>query len=797
MLQDLRFGVRALVKNKGFTSIAIVTLALGIGANTAIFSVVNTILLRPLAYADPDQLVLIYENNHQKGWNSFAVAPGNFVEWRSESRLCREMAAFGAVAFNLMQGGEPEQLRGASVSASLFAVLGATPSLGRHFLEEEDRPDGDSVVMLSHSLWHRRFGGDPGVLGRALALDGKSYTVIGVMPAGFAFPNPRIELWVPLALSSEQAVNRGGHYLGVVARMADTATVSAVQTEMDGIAARLEETYTQTNSGWGVVVSSLNEAVVGDIRRPLQVLVCAVAFVLLIACANVASLLLARGSARATEIAIRSALGASRSRLVRQLLTESVCLSLVGAALGVALASWGIDALVSLAPANIPRLREVGIDGSALGFTLAISVLTAIIFGLAPALQLTKVPAGETLKEGGRGQSGSSTGRLARKVLVVAEVALSLVLLIGAGLMIQSFIRLRAVEPGFQSDRILTGSISLPEIRYREPHKQADFFRELVSRASSMPGAETAAVVMPLPFVGDSLYGFLVEGRPSDNPPSANYYAVSDTYFDAMRIPLVKGRFFTESDSLDRPRVAIINETMANRYFPGEEPIGKRMHITNGPTAFREIVGVVGDVKQYGLNTTTPAQMYEPYLQSPRSSMHLVVRAAGEPSGLYSAVRDQVRSLDAEQPIANLQTLDHIVAMSIAPERFSMLLLTIFAGLAFILAAVGIYGLMSYQVGRRTHEIGLRVALGASGADVLKLVVGQGMRLALIGVTLGVIGALALTHLMSTLLFEVNPQDPLVFAVVSMLFTGIALLACYIPARRATRVDPMEALRYE
>jgi putative ABC transport system permease protein len=602
---------------------------------------------------------------------------------------------------------------------------------------------------------------------------------------------------VPLGLSSEQAANRGGHYLVVVARMADTATVSAVQTEMDGIAARMEETYPQTNKGWGVVVSSLNEEIVGEIRRPLLVLVCAVAFVLLIACANVASLLLARGSARATEIAIRSALGASRLRLVRQLLTESLCLSLVGAVLGVVLASWGIDALLSLAPTNIPRLSGVRIDGSALAFTLVISVLTVIIFGLAPALQLSKVAPGETLKEGGRGQSGSSAGRLARKVLVVAEVALSLVLLIGAGLLIQSFIRLRAVEPGFQSDRILTGTISLPDVRYSEPHMLVDFFRELVSRASSVPGAETAAVANPLPFMGDALYGFLVEGRDSENVPSANYYAVSDTYFDALRIPLVKGRFFKESDSMERPRVAIINETMANRYFPGEEPIGKRMHITNGPTAFREIVGVVGDVKQYGLNTTSPAQMYEPYLQNPQYSMHLIVRAAGEPSGLYSAVRDQVRSLDAEQPISNLQTLDHILALSIAPERFSMLLLTIFAGLAFILAAVGIYGLMSYQVGRRTREIGLRVALGASGADVLKLVVGQGMQLALIGVALGVIGALALTHLMSRLLFEVNPQDPLVFAIVSMLFTGIALLACYIPAQRATRVDPMEALRYE
>jgi predicted permease len=637
--QDVRFGLRTMLKNPGFTVVAVITLALGIGANTAIFSVVNAVLLRPLDYEDPDRLVMVYENNWQKGWTRFAVAPGNFATWREQNQVFEQIAAFTGSSFALVGKGDPEQLQGTRVSANLFALLGAKPALGRAFLPEEDQPGGERVVVVSHRLWQRRFAADPGLVGKPLTLNGQSYTVVGVMPAGFLFPNPRTELWVPVAFSADDLGNRGGHSVVAIARLKPGVTVEQAQTEMNAIAARLEEQYPETNAAWGVWVTLLGEQVVGDVRPALLALVCAVAFVLLIACANVANLLLARAAARRKDVAVRAALGASRSRLVRQLLTESILLSLLGGSFGILLAAWGVGALVSLGPTNIPRLSQVEIDGRVLAFAFLISLATGIIFGLVPALQASQTDLSESLKEGGRSSSAGVGSQRLRRLLVVAEVALSLVLLVGAGLMIKSFVRLSEVDTGFDSQNVLTAEIALPQSRYDDSQQQAAFFRQVLARIEALPGVESVGAATPLPFTGDSLYSFIIEGHPTDNVPSANYYAVSSDYFGTMGIPLLKGRFFTEADTAESPGVAIINETMARRYFPDEDPIGKRMNITNGPPLLREIVGVVGDVKQYGLDTTSPAQMYEPYLQRPSPGMTLVVRAASEPAGLTNAVR--------------------------------------------------------------------------------------------------------------------------------------------------------------
>ncbi len=795
--KDLRYSARMLVKNPGFTVVAVITLALGIGANTAIFSVVNAVLLRPLDYEDPDRLVIILENNWQKGWTRFAVAPGNFAEWREQNQVFEQMAAYTGSSFTLVGEGDPEQLQGTRASTNLFALLGVKPALGRDFLPEEDHSGGERVVIVSHGLWQRRFGADPGMVGKQLTLNGYSYTVVGVMPAGFRFPNSRTELWVPVAFSAADLGNRGGHFLTVSARLKPGVTLEQAQIEMNAIAERLQEQYPQTNAAWGARVALLVEEVVGDVRSSLLALVCAVAFVLMIVCANVANLLLARAAARRREVAIRAALGASRSRLLRQLLTESVLLSLLGGALGMLLAARGVDALVSFGPTNIPRLNQVVMDGRVLGFAFLISLATGIIFGLAPALQASQTDLTESLKEGGRSSSAGAGSQRLRRLLVVAEVALSLVLLVGAGLMIKSFVRLSKVETGFDSQNTLTAQINLPQSRYDDGQQQAAFFRQVLERIEALPGVESVGAVLPLPFTGDSLFSFIVEGHPTDDMPSANYYAVSPNYFGAMGIPLLKGRFFTEADLAESPRVAIINETMARRYFPDEDPIGKRMNITNGPPALREIVGVVGDVKQYGLDTQSPAQMYEPYLQRPWSGMTLVVRAASEPTGLTSAVRREVLAVDKEQPIARAQTMEEIIADSVAPRRFSVILLAAFAAVALTLAAVGIYGVMSYLISQRTHEIGVRLALGARRRDVLRLVVGQGMRLVLLGVGIGMLAAFALTRLMESLLFGVNPTDPLTYIVVALMLTTSALLACYVPARRATKLDPLVALRNE
>ena len=798
VLQDLRYALRMLLKNPGFAVVAVIALALGIGANTAIFSVVNTVLLRSLPYTDPDRLMILRENKLPQ-FPEFSVSPGNFLDWRNQSNSFEKLVAINRAAYNLVAGDdEPERLRGARVSAGVFEMLGVNPSQGRTFMDEEDQPGRENVVILSGSLWKRRFGSDPNIVGQSITLSAASYTVIGIMPSSFQFPDRDIELWTPIAFTAGQAQQHGSHYISVIGRLKQDVTVEQAEVEMRGIAARLAEQYPGSNAGWSTNVFPMQEYEVRDVRSGLIFLLGAVALVLLIACANVANLLLARSTARQKEMAIRSALGASRWRVVRQLLTESVLLALLGGVVGLLLAFWGTESLLALAPEDLPRAKDVTLDARVLGFTLLMTLMTGVIFGLAPALQASNPNLNETLKEAGR---GTTSGRhRVRNSLVIVEVALALMLLVSSGLMIRSFIRLQQVNPGFNPKNALAVDISLPRRKYQSSDQSLAFFERLVEKTSALPGVVAAGGTQSLPIQGDFLVGFDIQGRPPVPPgegKSTNYYAVTPDYFTAMGIPLLRGRLFTEQDNKTARSVAIINETMVRQYFPDEDPIGKSIHVTQGPDKFREIVGIVGDVKQYGLARPSPLQTYEPYLQMPFSELTLVVRTEGNPATLSAAIRSEVQAIDKEQPVSRIRTLDQILSGSVQQERFLMLLLGVFAAVAMILAAVGLYGVMNYAVTQRTHEIGIRMALGAGAGNVLRLIVGHGMMLALIGVAIGLAGAFAVTRLMATMLFSISTTDPLTFAGISVLLTGVALVACLAPARRAIKVDPMRALRHE
>ncbi len=799
LFQDLRYGARMLLKNPGFTVVAVITLALGIGANAAIFSVVNTVLLRPLPFDDPDRLIMIRETKLPQ-FPEFSVSPGNFLGWKNQNTVFERLAAMNNMTFNLTGAGDPERLSGMRVTDGFFAMLGARPQMGRDFLPEEDQPGRNNVVILSHELWQRRFGGNPKIINQSVTLSGQSYTVIGVAPATFRFGGAETELWAPMGFTAQDAQQHGGHYLGAIGRLKNGATLAQARSEMSVIADRLAKEYPDANTGWNVKLMPLLEFTVRDVKPALLVLLGAVAFVLLIACANVANLLLARSAARHKEIAIRASLGAGRWRIVRQLLTESVLLALAGGAVGLALAGPGMNLLLALAPEGLPRVSDVSLDGRALAFTAAITLLTGLIFGLFPALQTSKPNLSETLKDAGRGATEGRRRQRVRGALVVLEVALALMLLVGAGLLIKSFLRLQRVNPGFNPDNALTVSLSLPQRKYPERDQQAAFYKQLIEKVATLPGVQAAGGTNSMPMAGDFVLGFMIEGRPpypAGSGPSTNYYSVSPDYFKAMGIPLLKGRLFTERDSKETTRVAIINETMAKQFFPGEDPIGKRIHVTMGPVLYREIVGVVGDVKQYGLDQRTTAQTYESNAQQPFNYMTLIVRAAGDPASLSAAIRSEVLNLDKEQPVSNIRTLDRLLSTSMAQQRFSVSLLGVFAAVAMALAGVGIYGVLSYSVTQRAHEIGIRMALGAGRRDVLKLVVGHGMLLTLIGVAIGLGSAFALTRVMSTLLFGVSATDPMTFGLIALLLGAVALLACWMPARRATKVDPMVALRGE
>jgi putative ABC transport system permease protein len=800
LVQDLRYGFRMLWKSPGFTIVAVITLALGIGANTAIFSVVNSVLLRPLPYPDADRLVYLQAVNPAKGITDSNISPPDFADWKNQNQTFEDMTAFLTGGAILSGDTEPERVPAAYVTASFLPVLGVKPAIGRNFLLEEDREGNDRVAIISHALWQRRFGADPGVVGRQINVGGESATVIGVMPADFEFMQP-VDMWRPLAVEMTKE-RRDNRYLQVLARLKPGVSIEQAQTQINTITERLSQSYVETNSNWGARLTGLHDLMVAGVRPALLLLLGAVGFVLLITCANVANLLLARAAARQKEIAVRAALGASRLRVVRQLLTESLLLSTVGGGVGLLLGIWLTDFLVSISPANTPRLETVHLDGRVLLFTLAVTFLIGLLFGLAPAWQASRVNLNEALKEGGRGFSEGWRRNRVRKVLVVSEVALSLMLLIGAGLLVKSFLLLRGTDAGFDAENVLTMRVSLPSLKYKGKQK-AEFFERLAERVAQLPGVESVGATLSLPLNGSNISvgrSFIPDGRPLTPEESINarYSVTTPGYFGAMKIPLVAGRQFTERDREDAPQVVIVNETLARRYFPNENAIGKRIKIWRDEQFPREIVGVVGDTKATVLEDEATPQMYVPHAQDPSwGGMSLVVRSSSKPVALTSAVRAAVLSLDPDQPVFSIKTMEDVVAASVATRRISMLLLSGFAGLALLLAALGVYGLISYSIAQRTHEIGLRMALGAQSRDVLGLVLRQGMSLVLVGVCLGLVAAFALTRVMKSLLYEVSATDPLTFAGVALLLIVVALVACLIPARRAMRVDPMVALRYE
>jgi putative ABC transport system permease protein len=809
LIQDLRFGARMLLKEPGFTLIAVITLALGVGANTTIFSVVNAVLLRPLPYQNPEQLALIWGKlpAHVSG-NVGASAP-EFADYRDQNLVFSSVAAYTSSSFNLSGVGEPERIVGTFVSASLFPLLDVQPALGRAFLNEEDRPGHDRVVILSHGLWRRRFAGDSAVIGRSVTLDGQSHTIIGVAPVGFRFPDDETEIWKPIAFTAEDLSEneRGSHYLSVIARMKPGVTIAQAQADMAALAQRMQQQHPmnyEADSGWGTTVVSLREETVGDSRLALLSLFGAVGCVLLIGCANVANLLLARASTRRREMAIRSALGGRPWRIIRQLLTESLLLALAGGVLGTLIAVWGVEAVAELSASSLPRVNEINIDGRVIGFMLAITLATGLLFGLAPAWQSAKPDLNESLKEGGGKGAGSGGRHRLRGLLVVGEIATALVLLVGAGLMVKSLYRLQRVEPGFNPSHALTMRLALPEAKYSEPQRQRDFYERLLNQIAALPGVRAAGAINYLPLSGTgNQRSFLIEGKPE---PKLNvgFRMVSSDYFRALGVPLRAGRLIDDRDRENAPRVAVVNETFARVFMGDEDPLGKRVKLgsAQGPFPWLTIAGVVGDVKHGGLDRETRPEMYVPYLQPLLPSwdvppMFLVVRGASEPSSLISAVRGVVKELDRDQPVYGVATMEQLLSRSTRQRRFNMTLLAVFAALALILAGMGVYGVMAYAVTERTREIGIRMALGAQASDALKLVISQGMRLTLVGIALGLMGAFALTGLMKNLLFDVRPTDPVTFIAIALLLTFVALLACWIPARRATKVDPMEALKFE
>jgi putative ABC transport system permease protein len=803
LFQDVRYGFRMLLKNPGFTIVAIIALALGIGANSAIFSVVNAVLLRPLPYEESDKLLLLSERSPVL--EGMSVSYPNFLDWRTQNTAFEHLAVFRRNSFNLIGGGEPEQLIGGQVSADLFPALRVKPAIGRTFLPEEDKPEGVPVVLLSHGLWQRRFGSDPNIVGQTLTLNSKGYTVIGVMPANYQFPN-RTELWVPVGQESGQKSwqQRGNHPgLYGIARLKPGVNLEQARTELDTIAVRLEQQYPDTNTGNRISINYLLDQIVSDIRPALYVLLSAVGFVLLIACANVANLFLARAATRQKEIAVRIALGASRFRLIRQLLTESVMLSIVGGGLGLALAKWGVALLIKVSPNAIPRSGEISLDKRVLLFTLGLSFLTGIVFGLVPALQASKPDLNETLKDATKGSSGGARRQRFRNGLVISEVALALVLLIGGGLMLRSFYLLQKVDPGFGADHLLSFQISLPQSTYPEDQQRIAFFEQVVQRLSALPGVDSAAIASGLPLGNNgNQTSFFIEGQPEPEPgktPLAEVVRISPNYFRTMRIPLLKGRELNVQDSKDSPKVLLVDEAFARRYWPNDDPIGKRINFGGkGHVNLVTVVGIIGRVKMEGLDTdSNRVQAYFPYSQGPWNGMTVVMRASGDPASLTAAARQQILEIDKDQPISNVKTIDQIWNDSVAPQRLNMLLLGTFAAVALILATVGIYGVMSYSVSQRTHEIGIRIALGAQQRDVLKLVVGQAMILAFIGVVVGLVTSFALTRLMSKMLFGVSATDPFIFSSIVVLLLSVSLIASFVPARRATRVDPIVALKYE
>jgi putative ABC transport system permease protein len=806
LLKDIRYGVRGLLKRPGFTVIALITLALGIGANTAIFSVVNAVLLRPLPYQKPEELVIVWEDATIVGFPQNTPAPANYVDWKNQNQSFADMAASYETSFNLTGDGEPERVSSYAVTANFFPLLGVQPLLGRGFLNEEDRPGGNKVVMLSYSLWRSRYGGEPNIVNRAILLNGEKHTVVGVMPASFQFFAKDVRLWVPIALDQEGWANRGGHYLTVVARLKPGVSVPQAQADMNAIMHRLAVDHPDEmmEGKIGAVVLPVRDQFVGDARSSLIVLLVAVAFVLLIACANVAGLLLARAVARRKEIALRMALGAGRARVVRQLLTESLLLAMAAGVLGSLLAYASFTFLQGLVPEQLALATSLKLDVGILVFTIAISISTGIIFGLVPALQSANFDLNDALKQsGGR---VTSTGRL-RNSMIVFEVALSIVLLVGAGLLIQTLFQLFRQYSMLEPEKVLTMRTVLPHAKYKELQQRDNYYQQVLQRVEHLPGVAAAgySTSIPLAWKGGTS-GFYPEGLKAPIPGmayDANHRQVSANYLKSMNIALRQGRYFDNRDNSQSLPVAIINETMARQYWPGENALGRRFKL-GGPDEpgepWREIVGVVADVRQMGLDEPVKAEMYFPYQQdngtwnTPRD---LAIRTNGDTASLVGAVRQIIREVDPDQPVSNVATMAEVLGTEAAQRRMGMIMLAGFAALALLLASLGIYGVLAYFVTQHTNEIGVRQALGATPRNILFLVLRKGMGLTFLGVAIGLAASFALTRLMSSLLFGVTAADPLTFATVPLVLVGVALLACYIPARRATKVDPLVALRYE
>jgi len=793
-----------LLHNSAFTTVAVLALGLGIGANTAIFSVVNAILLRSLPFHDPASLTMVWEKSPRSGNERNVVSPANYLDWKSRNHVFGDLAAVVDIfTVNLTGSGEPEELMAGAVTANFFRMIGVQPIIGRAFMPGEDSHGRDHVVILSHRLWRRRFGSSPGIVGRNIALNGESHRVIGILPPDFSWNNRRTDVWVPYVFDPNRDYRAtSGRYMSVAARLRPHVTIQQAQAEISAIARQLEQEYPKFNRHWGVNVVPLHEQTVGQVRLALLVLLGAVGFVLLIACANVANLLLARAASRHREVAIRAALGAGRWRLVRQLLTESVLLAAAGGTLGLLLAGWGIDALVSLAPATIPRLVETSVDKSVLAFTAFLSLATGILFGLAPAMGISRTNLTDALKEGGRGSNVDRRRRRVRSLLVVAETALAMVLLIGAGLLMRSFVSLQGVKPGFQADHLLTMRVQRTSTGASDDDPQViAFFRETVERLNGLPGVRSAAAVNFLPLTGmGSATGFIIAGRPKPAPgdqPVTAVRVVDTHYFQTMGIPLQRGRNFTPRDNKQSPRVLIVSQELVRRFFPDEDPIGKKLVIEWGSDEPDEIVGVVGNVLHDGLDTRPEAMIYWPAARMPYNFMTLAVRTVRDPNTIAPEAIRAIHSVDPNQPVSDVRSMDQLMAESVSRQRFNMLLLNIFAAVALALAAVGIYGVMSYGVTQRTQEIGIRMALGAGHGNIIRTVAGEGVSLAVGGIVVGVAASAILTRLMKSLLFGVTATDPATYGGLAALLFTVALIACYVPARRAMRVDPTVALRYE
>jgi putative ABC transport system permease protein len=802
--QDLRYGMRMLLKHKSVTAIAMLSLALGIGANTAIFSLVDAVLLRPLPFHEPDRLVMVWEEASRIGFPRNTPAPANYADWKAQNQSFEDLAALRYGSYNLTDENEPEKVEAQAVTANFFPLLGVAPVRGRSFAPEEDQPEGNKVVLLSYSLWQRRFGGDPELIGKELLLDGQQHTVIGVMPSGFQFLAKETDMWLPMAFTARDLANRGGHYLTVVGRLKSGVTLAQGQDDIAAITHHINEANPTPGFELGSVVISLREQLAGNVRPMLLVLLGAVGLVLLIACANIANLLLARGAARYREIAVRTALGAGRHRIVRQLLTESMLLAVAGGVAGLFIAWLSFSFLKQIIPSSMALNANVQIDAKVFGFMLLLSLFTGIIFGLTPALQAARIDLNVVLKQGG-GRTGTGAGhRRLRGALVVTEIALALVLLVGAGLLIQTFLRLRALDIGVNPENVLTLRTSLPRSKYSELPKRVAFYEQVLERVRALPGVVAAGYTsaVPLTWKGGT-NGFTVEGADPQPGQDANTRQVSAGYMETMNINLRQGRFFDDHDDAQSQPVTIINETMARQYWPGESALGKRFKVgsIDDQVPWITIVGIVGDIKEMGLEAPPKAEMFFPYQQLPRVLWNmprdLTVRTTGDPLSLVAAVRQAVWSVDPAQPVSNVRTMEDILSGEVTQRRITMTLLAAFAGLALLLASLGIYGVLSYAVAQRTQEIGIRMALGANRLEVLRLVMGDGLRLAGAGVAIGLGVSLALTQLMTRLLFGVTASDPRTLAGVTLLLLTVALVACYVPARRAARVDPMVALRNE